>query len=307
MIPNDLMALEQEAGHMAADSIAKGSKFVGKLMEFTSQSAEDILKQVTAFVLETAGKIVLALLIYYLGRLAIKWARKFLKKAMGRHKVDVSLQRFVLSCTQVLLIIILAMTIIGILGINTTSIIAIFASAGLGIGMALSGTLQNFAGGVMILLTKTYRIGDYIETQGQAGNVKEIKLFHTHINTSDNKTVVIPNGMISNGIINNYTAEPNRRVEWVFGISYGDDYDVAKDAITEILLSDGRVLKDRDYLVAMKDLAASSVNIVVRAWVPAAEFWNVYFDINEIVYKTLPQKNIHFPFPQMDVNLKKPS
>jgi len=290
---------------MFADSAAHApQQHISKLAELSTQSIEAILKNITYFVFETALKIVLALIVYYVGRWLIRGLRKFIGRVMMRRKVDLSLQRFVLSLISGFLTAILILSIVGILGINTTSLVAIFASAGLGIGMAMSGTLQNFAGGVMILMFKPYRLGDFIEAQGQSGTVRDIRLFNTVINTSDNKTIYIPNGSISTGIINNYTAEPIRRVEWSINIAYGNDIELAREAVIEILRADTRILPDRELLVAVRELGASSVNIIARAWVPGEEFWNVYFSVNEIIYKTLPEKGLSFPFPQLDVTIK---
>ena len=169
--------------------------------------------------------------------------------------------------------------------------------------MALSGTLQNFAGGVMVLLFKPYRVGDYIEAQGQSGTVKEIQLFNTVLNTPDNKTILVPNGSLSTGIINNYSHEERRRVDWTFGIGYGDSYDYAKATLRELLEADERILKDPAYFIALHSLGDSSVNIVVRAWVATPDYWNVYFGMNEKVYKVFNERGINIPFPQMDVHL----
>ena len=201
--------------------------------------------------------------------------------------------------------IIVIISIVGILGVNTSSFIALFASAGLAIGMALSGTLQNFAGGLMVLFIKPFKVGDFIEAQGYSGSVKEISLFNTLINTIDNKTIIIPNGGLSTGIINNYSKEPVRRVDWTFGIAYGDNYDVAKETITEMLNKDTRVIKNPDIFIALHSLGDSSVNIVVRAWVTSEEYWDLYFDINEKVYKTFPMVGLSIPFPQMDIHMSK--
>ena len=169
--------------------------------------------------------------------------------------------------------------------------------------MALSGTLQNFAGGVMILLFKPFKVGDYIEAQGQSGTVKEIQIFNTIITTTDNKVIIIPNGGLSTGIMMNYSKESQRRVDWVFGIGYGDSYEHAKAVIARLLDNDPRVLKDPNYFIALTALNSSSVDIVVRAWVKAENYWGVFFDMNEKVYKTFAEENLNIPFPQMDVHL----
>jgi small conductance mechanosensitive channel len=201
--------------------------------------------------------------------------------------------------------VIVIITIIRRLGIDTSSFVALLASVGVAIGMALSGTLQNFAGGVMILLLRPFRIGDYVQTQGIEGSVKEIKLFNTVINTVDNKLITLPNGPIVNNIINNFSAEKRRRVDFSVAISYGDDYDVARKAILEILEADERIDKSTAPFVAIGALADSSVNITVRVWAKSEYYWGIYHDTLEKFYKELPAKGIHFPFPQMDVHLTK--
>jgi small conductance mechanosensitive channel len=189
------------------------------------------------------------------------------------------------------------------LGIETSSLIALFASAGLAVGMALSGTLQNFAGGVMILLFKPYRVGDFIEAQGNTGTVKEIQIFNTILITPDNKTIVVPNGGLSTGIMTNYSSSGTRRAEWIFSIAYGESYDNAKNIIERLLSEDKRIKTEPAYFIALNELAANSVNIIVRVWVNSGDLWNVYYDINEIVYKTFENKGVSIPYPQMDVHL----
>lgn len=199
------------------------------------------------------------------------------------------------------------MTIIGILGIETSSFLALFASAGVAIGMALSGTLQNFAGGVLVLILKPYKVGDYIEAQGFAGTVKEILMFHTVITTPDNKTIMIPNGSLSSGSINNYSVQPRRRVDWTISIQYGDDFETAAAAIKDILNSDGRVVKDdpeQPVFVAIKELGDSAVILTARAWTASGDYWPLFFDMSNRFYTELPEKGVHFPFPQLDVHLK---
>ncbi len=195
--------------------------------------------------------------------------------------------------------------VVGTLGVETSSIIALFASIGVGVGMALSGTLQNFAGGIMILLFKPFKVGDFIEAQGQSGTVKEIQIFNTILTTPDNKIIIIPNGGLSTGITQNYSTEATRRVDWQFGIAYGDNYDKARNVIEKLLNADNRILKNPDYFIALTSLGESSVNIVVRAWVNAPDYWGVYFDMNEKIYKTFAEENINIPFPQLDVHLVK--
>lgn len=277
--------------------------FTERLQEFKGMSFQDIISTVAHDLITVAFKIVLALVIFFVGRWLIRRVRRMVHNIFERRDVDLSLRGFLFGLINATLYIILLTIIIGTLGINTTSFVAIFASAGLAVGMALSGTLQNFAGGVMILAFRPYRVGDYIEAQGQAGTVKEIQLFNTVLNTSDNKRIILPNGPVSTGIINNYSREETRRVDWVFGIAYGDSYDDAKAIIAGLLDKDKRVLSDPAYFIALTALADSSVNIVVRAWVQSGDYWGVYFDLNESVYKTFSEKGINIPFPQMDVHL----
>lgn len=286
-----------------ADSVK--ATFSEKLADLSHMSVEDLIKTATSGIISIALKIVIALLIFAIGRWIIKRIRKVMNRIMTKREVDVSLRAFLMSLVSITLMLFLIIIIIGVLGIDTTSFIALFASAGLAIGMALSGTLQNFAGGVMILLFRPFRVGDFIEAQGQSGTVKEIQLIHTLLNTPDNKTILLPNGPVSTGIINNYSREPRRRVDWTFGIAYGDDYDVARATIAELLAGDERVAKDPEPFIALTALADSSVNIVVRAWVDSSEYWSVYFDMNERVYKVFGTKGLNIPFPQMDVHLYK--
>jgi len=191
------------------------------------------------------------------------------------------------------------------IGIPMTSFVAILGAAGLAVGLALSGTLQNFAGGVIILLLKPYKVGDYVETQGYTGTIKEIQIFHTKMLTVDNKTIIIPNGPLSTGSLTNYSMEPVRRVDLTIGISYGNSYEKAKEVLGQMIKEDTRVLNDPAPFIGLSQLADSSINIAVRLWVNAEDYWGVYFDMNDRVYKTFPDKGLSFPFPQMDVHLIK--
>ena len=250
-------------------------------------------------------KIVLALLIYAVGRWIIRRIVRVLDAVLERRQIDVSLRSFLRHTMRVVFSLLLILSVIQTLGVNVTSIIALFASATLAVGMALSGTAQNFAGGVMILLMKPYRVGDYISAQGQSGTVKEIKLFSTVILMADNQTIYIPNNTIATAIIDNYSTAELRRVEWTVGISYGDDVDVARRTILELLEADPRVERSPAPVVWVAALADSAVNLSVRAWVKNADYWNIFFEYNEKMYKTLPEKGIGFPFPQMDVHVKR--
>lgn len=249
------------------------------------------------------SKLLIALIVFFIGRWLIRKINRLIVRIMEKREVEASLFSFTRSLVSITLNFLFVIILISILGIETSSFIALFASAGVAVGMALSGTLQNFAGGVMILLFKPFKVGDFIEAQGQSGSVKEIQIFNTIITTPDNKVIIIPNGGLSTGIMKNYSKEEKRRVDWEFGIGYGDSYDKAKAVISKLLDSDSRILKDPDYFIALTSLGESSVNIVVRAWVNAPDYWGVFFDMNEKVYKTFAQENLNIPFPQMDVHL----
>lgn len=249
------------------------------------------------------SKLLAAILILLIGRWIIRRLKKLVNNILEKRQVEASLATFTKSLINITFNFLLALMIVGTLGVETSSIIALFASIGVGIGMALSGTLQNFAGGIMILLFKPFKVGDFIEAQGQSGTVKEIQIFNTILTTPDNKIIIIPNGGLSTGIMQNYSKEALRRVDWQFGIAYGDNYDKAQEVIARLLNADNRILKEPNYFIALTSLGESSVNIVVRAWVNAADYWGVYFDMNEKVYKTFAEESINIPFPQLDVHL----
>ncbi len=251
------------------------------------------------------SKLLAAIIIFLIGRWIVKRLKKLVSNILERRHVEASLSTFTRSLINITLNFLLILMVVGTLGVETSSIIALFASIGVGVGMALSGTLQNFAGGIMILLFKPFKVGDFIEAQGQSGTVKEIQIFNTILTTPDNKIIIIPNGGLSTGITQNYSTEATRRVDWQFGIAYGDNYDKARNVIEKLLNADNRILKNPDYFIALTSLGESSVNIVVRAWVNAPDYWGVYFDMNEKIYKTFAEENINIPFPQLDVHLVK--
>ena len=288
---------------VANDSIATHRKEI--FAQLSQMSLEQVFEKIVSSAVELILKVIIAFIIFFVGRWLIGRLHKIVCRILEKRKVELSLRTFVLSSIDIALALILYVVIIGVLGIDTTSFVAVFASAGLAVGMALSGTLQNFAGGVMILLFKPYKVGDFIEAQGQSGTVKEIQIFNTILNTVDNKTIIIPNGGLSTGIINNYSKEGRRRVDWTFGIAYGDSYDQAKSILLSLLKNDNRVLNDPPIFIALHSLGDSSVNIVVRVWVKIEDFWGVYFDLNEKVYKAFASAGINIPFPQMDVHLFK--
>lgn len=222
------------------DSIPSVSKEVSQL---STLSVDELLNKIVSVMVQFAINLAIALIVFYVGKFIIKRIHRFVSAVMLRRGVDTSLRTFVLSFIRIVLYFILIVTVIGILGVETSSFLAIFASAGVAIGMALSGTLQNFAGGVLILLLKPYKVGDYIDAQGYSGTVKEIQMFHTMITTFDNRAILIPNGALSTSSINNASREQYRRVQWEVGISYGDDVDKARGVILDLLLADDRIIK----------------------------------------------------------------
>lgn len=255
--------------------------------------------------------LIVAAIVYYVGSKLIKLVSKLITKALERSKVDPSLFSFLTSIVNVVLWFVLVIIIISIFGIETSSFIALFASAGMAIGMALSGTLQNFAGGVMILLFKPFRVGDFIEAQGYAGVVKEIQIFNTIIRTGDAQIIIIPNGGLSTGNMKNSSKEPYRRVDLEFQFEYGADYDEVKAAILEILQKHPLVLQnpvaDSTVVAApwigLLKLGDSGVSVITRSWCKGSDYWTVYFNLNETVYQMLKERGFMFPFNRIDVNI----
>ncbi|MDR1517477.1 MAG: mechanosensitive ion channel [Dysgonamonadaceae bacterium] len=276
---------------------------LGKSADFShwEMYLNDLLSKATDFGL----RLVACVLIYWVGRKVIRYIDKLLSKLLSGRGIDPSISSFAKSLINVMLTAMLIVGIIAKLGVDTTSFAALVASVGVAIGMAMSGTLQNFSGGIMILLFKPYRIGDYIVAQGQEGTVKDIHIFNTEIVTADNKTVFIPNGGLSSNVIVNVNNEQTRRIDLVVGVEYNTDYDFAKSVALEIVAGDKRILSKPAPFVALKNLGESSVDLLIRVWVKRSDYWNVYFDLNESVYKTFNQEGIGFPFPQMSVHLEK--
>ena len=276
-----------------------------------------ITQQLIDFGIRAGERILIAVLVFVVGRFLISLLNKFIRRLMDKRKVDVSIKTFVRSLVNILLTILLIISVVGALGVETTSFAALLASAGVvglcetalsveagvAVGMALSGNLQNFAGGLVILLFKPYKVGDWIETQqGSAGTVKEIQIFHTILTTGDNKLIYIPNGSLSSGVVINYSHQETRRVEWIIGIDYGEDYNKVQQIVRDILAEDKRILNEPAPFIALHALDASSVNVVVRVWVNSGDYWGVYFDTNKAIYETFNEKGINFPFPQLTVH-----
>jgi small conductance mechanosensitive channel len=254
-------------------------------------------------VIAYGGKLVLAIITLLIGLWLIKRLGKGLKRMFELRSFEQTLQSFLISLISIILKILLFVSVIMMVGVQMTSFIAILGAAGLAFGMALSGTLQNFAGGVILLIIKPFKVGDFIEAQGYAGTVKEMQIFHTVLNTPDKKTVILPNGSLSSGSLINYSSEPVRRVEWTFGISYNDNIDKARAIIMDVIIADERILQEPEPFVGLISLGDSSVNLVTRVWVNSPDFWNVFFAVNEKVKKEFDNKGISIPFPQQDVHL----
>jgi len=252
---------------------------------------------------EIAWQVAQAILVLVIGLPIIRILTGILSRFMKKRNIDESLRPFLKSMFKNILLVLLVITALSMLGIEMTSFVAIIGAAGLAVGLALQGTLQNFAGGVIILLLRPFRVGDYIEGAGEAGTVKEIQIFNTILNTPDNVRVTVPNGKLSNDNISNYSIEDTRRVDMVFGIGYSDDIKKAKELLEQIVNSDERVLKDPEPQVVVGELADSSVNFKVRPWVKGADYWGLYFDMQQRVKEEFDAHGISIPFPQRDVHL----
>ena len=250
-------------------------------------------------------KLVGAILALIIGLYLANMIAGAAAKQMEKKELDPSLQPFLKSLIGTLLKVLVVVSVLGMVGIQMTSFIAILGAAGLAVGMALSGTLQNFAGGVMILIFKPFKVGDVIEAQGYIGSVNAIQIFNTILKTPDNKTIIIPNGGLSTSSMVNYSTESTRRVDWTFGIAYGDDSDLARKTLKDLLVANDKVLDDPSVFIEVAELADSSVNFTVRAWVNSADYWSVFFYMQENVYKKFAEVGLNIPFPQMDVHLDK--
>ena len=252
--------------------------------------------------IQAGGHILKAVIVFLVGRFLIRMLNRLVGRVMDKRNVDISIKTFVKSLVNILLTVLLIVSVVGALGVETTSFAALLASAGVAVGMALSGNLQNFAGGLVILLFKPYKVGDWIEAQSVSGTVKEIQIFHTILTTADNKLIYVPNGALSSGVVTNYSNQKTRRVEWIFGVDYGEDYNKVEKVVREVLTADKRILNDPAPFIALHALDASSVNVVVRVWVESGDYWGVYFDINKTIYATFNEKGINFTFPQLTVH-----
>lgn len=270
----------------------------------------DMLKQdeiMDTYVIPWSINIGFGLAIFIVGMLVTKALIAALRKILSKVGLDQLLVNFVSSISHTLLLLIVTITALDQLGVDTTSLIALLGAAGLAIGLALQGSLQNFASGVLLIVFRPFKTGDYVDLSGTSGTVQAINIFSTTLNTPDNKETIVPNGAIYSGVITNFSSQPTRRVDMVFGIGYGDDLAKAKSILERILADDDRVLKDPEPTIAVGELADSSVNFVVRPWVNSADYWGVLFDTTEKVKLIFDKEGISIPYPQMDVHVSKES
>ncbi|MEE4185716.1 MAG: mechanosensitive ion channel domain-containing protein [Gammaproteobacteria bacterium] len=252
---------------------------------------------------ELAVKIVTALLIFFVGRLLARFVVNLLRKALARTQMEDTLERFLCNMAYTVLLAVVIIATIGQLGIETTSLLAVFGAAGLAVGLALQGSLSNFAAGVLIVAFRPYKVGDFVEVGAVSGSVQEVQIFTTVLTTPDNKRIIVPNSQVMEGIITNYSANGTRRVDLVFGCAYDDDIDTVYNVLKEIINNDSRILAEPEPTIALNELADSSVNFIVRPWVAGSDYWGVYNDITEQVKRRFDAAGISIPFPQQDVHL----
>lgn len=285
----------------AAQAAAKVAGEAEKIVLDKSQ-LDTILQQMINWCVEAGKNILVAAIVFIIGRFIVSFLNRLLAGMLERRHVETTIQTFLKSLVNILLMVLLVISVVSALGINTTSFAALLASAGVAVGMALSGNLQNLAGGLIILLFRPYKVGDWVEGQSVAGTVSEIQIFHTILITGDNKTVYVPNGAMSSGVITNYSRKDTRRVEWVIGVEYGTSTDDVQNLLRTLLAADKRVLADPEPFIAVNALADSSVNILIRAWVKQEDYWGVYFDMNKVIYEEFNRAGLSFPFPQLTIH-----
>ncbi len=268
-----------------------------------TNNLQSYVQKLIGLAVEYGPKLLLAILVLVIGLWVIRIVLKAANKTMERSNVEISLRKFLSSLFGIILKVLLLISVASMIGIATTSFVAILGAAGLAVGLALQGGLANFAGGVIILIFKPFKVGDFIDAQGYNGTVHEITIFTTILKTPDNKTVIIPNGALSNGSTVNFSTEPKRRVDMTFGIGYGDSIEKAKKVLARLVDSDDRILKDPAPQIVVGELGDSSVNFNVRVWCDASNYWGIYFDTQEKVKLTFDAEGISIPFPQRDIHM----
>ena len=277
-------------------------KTSGMIKAVSAGEIDLLLKQLVSMGVEVGKSILLAIVIYIAGKFVIKLINKLIRRTLEHKNVDSTIQSFLKSFVSILLNVLLIITVISALGVNTTSFAALLASFGVAAGMALSGNLQNLAGGLIILLFKPFKVGDFVEAQGSMGTVKEIQIIHTILQTVDNKEIYLPNASLSSGSITNYSKMGTRRVDFTVNVEYGTDVEKVMNALKAIAESDERILKDPEPFYALSALAESSVNFTFRVWVNGADYWPVFFDLNKKIYEDFNRQAIKFPFPQLQIH-----
>lgn len=274
-------------------------------LTITSEHLEKVLQKLIDMGLAAGKNILLAIVVYIVGRFIIKLINRLMLRTFAQRKVELSVQTFLKSFINILLTIILIVSVISVLGINTTSIAALLASAGVAVGMALSGNLQNLAGGLIVLVFKPYKVGDYIEAQGTQGTVREIQIFHTIVTRPDSTLAYVPNGAMSSGLITNYSRNELRRLDFVVGVDYGVDVSRVEEITRRIVDNNPLVLSDPAPFIAVDALAESSVNVLIRVWSKTTDYWKLYYDLRREIYDTYNREGIDFPFPQQTVHIAK--
>ena len=269
---------------------------------FTWDEAVTFLK---TSALDLGINLVTAIVIFYVGRIAVRLVTRGVRKVMEAQEIDKTLVSFVSNLINMILLLVVIIAAVGALGVQTTSFIAIIGAAGLAVGLALQGSLSNFASGVLIIIFRPYKVGDWVEAAGISGSVVDVQILTTILKTGDNKQVIVPNSQIMGGIITNYSANETRRIDMVIGVSYDDDLDKVRNTLEELIAAEDRILEDPPHMIAVSALADSSVNFVVRPWVKTSDYWSVTCDLTEAIKKRFDQEGISFPFPQQDVHLYK--
>lgn len=271
-----------------------------------TQELHSVWQSIVSGSITLGGRIIGAMIILVIGKLIVNWINRIFRVLLEKQKVEPSVQTFLKSTVNILLLVMLGIAVVSKLGIEITGFAALLASAGVAIGVALSGNLQNVAGGLIILIFRPYKVGDYIDSDsGASGTVQEIQIFHTILKTGDNKIVYAPNGSMSNSVITNYSHQETRRVDLSFSMEYGEDYERVEQVLKDIIAADTRILTSPEPFIRLGEMADSSVNITVRVWVKSEDYWDVHFDLKKHVYTTFTKLNISIPYPQMVVHQSK--
>ena len=286
------------------DPAQKTEEVAKQLASGNSEYLSELARKGVDLAIEGGKSILIAVVIFFVGKLLISFVNRMVDHMMQRRKIEPTIQTFLKSLLNVLMMILLGITVISALGVDTTSFAALLASAGVAVGMALSGNLQNLAGGIVILLFRPYKVGDYIEALGTGGVVNAIQIFHTIILTVDNKKVYLPNGAMSSGNITNFSSEETRRVDFTVGVEYGEDSERVRRVLLELFAAEERILQEPAPVVFLKELAASSVNFTARVWVRTPDYWDVFFEMSERIYCEFNKRGIGFPFQTITLKSK---